>query len=95
MSTLSLADTQPGGGAGGLLLQSSLTLVPGFLYSVSVGAGGAGAPAQASSNAPGGSQGQPSSFGPFTAVGGGGGGGWPAGSGGSGGGAWSLLQLPF
>lgn len=64
------AQTGGGGGAGGMRTGSSTLSVQN--YTVTVGAGGAKAPAQ--SNPPGGSSGQDSSFNSITSIGGGGGG---------------------
>eukprot|EP00048_Salpingoeca_helianthica_P024146 m.30034 g.30034 ORF g.30034 m.30034 type:complete len:1564 (-) comp9211_c1_seq1:365-5056(-) len=81
-----------GGGAGGVVFQQFVPVTPGQYYVVTIGAGGAGAPAQAVvagiSGSPGGvtSFTLPSLVG-FSAFGGGaGGGGAPGGAGGSGGG---------
>ena len=82
------SDMGGGGGAGGYIA-GSMTLTTG-IYSITVGAGGAGAPAGTSG--PAGSNGSPTLALGFTALGGGGGASkhdsasYPAGSGGSGGG---------
>jgi hypothetical protein len=84
------SDMGGGGGAGGLIYTNAMALTPGS-YSVSVGAGGNGAPAGTDQVR--GVNGADSVFGSLTAIGGGGGAsdhdgaGSPAGDGGSGGGA--------
>jgi hypothetical protein len=85
-----------GGGAGGLLYKSSVQIIQGYDYTVTVGAGGAQTTENRGSNSGGqhGLDGEDSVFNGNTAIGGGGGGG-PAGSvangndGGSGGGGGS------
>lgn len=62
-----------GGGGGGEVIQKMITVVPGTSYTITIGAGGAGATADSGSNAAG-SNGASSTFGALlTAVGGGGG----------------------
>jgi hypothetical protein len=76
-----------GGGAGGVLLRSSYAVSPLQVFSLSVGAGGAGAAAQSGTNAAAtGGAGQQTVFGPLTAFGGGGGGVTGTNNGASGGG---------
>jgi hypothetical protein len=67
-----------GGGAGGLRANSSFSVAPGTAYSVTVGAGGAGAANSFTANLAMGTDGSSSAFGSITAAGGGGGGGFVA-----------------
>ena len=67
-----------GGGAGGLRSNTSLGVTPGTSYSVTVGAGGAGAANSTTAANAMGTSGSSSVFGSITAAGGGGGGGFVA-----------------
>ncbi|MBI5779683.1 MAG: DUF2341 domain-containing protein, partial [Planctomycetes bacterium] len=83
-----------GGGAGGLIYNPSFAVVVGS-YPITVGAGGAGAPAGGNGDRPRGTNGSDSVFSTLTAIGGGGGGSYRTGAalsgndGGSGGGGGS------
>jgi len=83
-----------GGGAGGLIYNNQYPVTPGQTYTVTVGAGGAGAPGNSTAGSTRGTSGNNSQFGNLTAIGGGGGGvystsGNTGGSGGGGGGGSS------
>lgn len=92
------SDMGGGGGAGGFIQDTVFSVTAGTTYTVTVGAGGSGAPAGQGQVA--GSNGGNSVFGSLTAIGGGGGAsrhdgsGAPAGNGGSGGGASGGAQPP-
>ena len=92
-------DMGGGGGAGGLIYNPNVTVDAGKTYSITIGAGGAGARARNLASERGNNGGNTTAFG-YTAIGGGGGASfhdvstYPASTGGSGGGASGGAQSP-